>query len=125
MNININENTLLKIGTENEYYKIIFKDQLNTYTHIIKGSKFEILHFLIKNCNIYNLRQILPNKFNSKNKFIEFVLDIIEKQNKTKRFSNLFFFANGSYNYIHHEFEKIKIKKNEKKKERKNICLLM
>jgi hypothetical protein len=123
MNIDINKSTILNIGKTDKYYSVTFKDQMRTYRHIIKGSKFEILYFLIKNCNIYNLQNITQSLFNSKDTYVHHIFSIIKKKNNIKQFSNTFFFADGTYNYMCHEFKEINY--NIQKINKKNICLIL
>tara|TARA_S200000501_G_C20861504_1_gene759998 strand:+ start:1645 stop:2007 length:363 start_codon:yes stop_codon:yes gene_type:complete len=120
MVIDFKKNNVLDIGKNNEFYLVIFKDQMRTYNHIIKGSKFEILNFLIKNCNIYNLRNNVPENLTS-NEYVDYVINIIKKRNDNKQFSNAFFFADGQYNYIFHELNKI----NNNIQTKKKTCLIL
>jgi hypothetical protein len=98
-------NNCLVIGKYNLYYYIQFKGQFSTCKHIIKGSKYEILKFFIDNYNIYNLKKY--NKLIQTEKSVNLILNIIKTKNKNKEYSHPFYFANGKYNYINHNFEKM------------------
>ena len=98
-------NNALIIGNSNLFYNIEFKGEYSTEKHIIKGSKYEILKFFIDNYNIYNLKNeySLINTDNC----VNIILNEIKNKNKKKCFSPSFYFADGKYNYINHNFEKI------------------